>query len=312
MLSICIPTFNRKNSLKEMLDEILDEAKKLNIKIIVSDNCSSDGTQDYLESVKKTYSNVKIILNSENKGLDFNMLNVLKNSSSKYSLWIGDDDLLPKDKLQIVLNKIKEYGDFDLMVLNGLAEDSLVKHMQINNDVIIEDAREFFRNYEDKLTFGFTIVRNYVEEYEQRIEKYMGCLHAYSLYIAEYLMTNFQKNGVNKICLLSDNIITRRNFEKSYSARLLDLMFIDMPIQKGLYPPFYDECLVKRKIEYQKEITRLRTLYQYRKLGINFMTMNKYMNSLDKWSYKFNILISCLVPIAVLDFLKRIYKGIRR
>lgn len=69
MLSICIPTFNRKNKLKEMLDEILDEAKKLNIKIIVSDNCSSDGTQDYLESVKESYSNVKIILNSENMGL---------------------------------------------------------------------------------------------------------------------------------------------------------------------------------------------------------------------------------------------------
>lgn len=35
------------------------------------------------------------------------MLNVLKNSSSKYSLWIGDDDLLPKEKLQLILDKIR-------------------------------------------------------------------------------------------------------------------------------------------------------------------------------------------------------------
>lgn len=65
----------------------------------------------------------------------------------------------------------------------GLTEDSLVKHMQIKNDVIIEDARELFRNYEDKLTFGFTIVRNYVQEYEQRIRKVYGMLtRIFSLY----------------------------------------------------------------------------------------------------------------------------------
>jgi len=44
LLSICIPTYNRKDKLRKLLKE-LDVYNKQKFNIIISDNASTDGTE---------------------------------------------------------------------------------------------------------------------------------------------------------------------------------------------------------------------------------------------------------------------------
>ena len=52
-LSICIPTYNRKGNLSELLDalaEMIGEAR--DIEVIISDNASTDGTKEYMKNLE--------------------------------------------------------------------------------------------------------------------------------------------------------------------------------------------------------------------------------------------------------------------
>ncbi len=54
LLSICIPTFNRAEILRETLAH-LAETLDTSIEIVVSNNCSGDHTVDVLEDFKKKW-----------------------------------------------------------------------------------------------------------------------------------------------------------------------------------------------------------------------------------------------------------------
>ena len=65
LLDILIPTFNRENALEKNLHLLINFIDKLKVehevKIIVSDNCSTDDTLKMLNSIMQT-TNVKILL----------------------------------------------------------------------------------------------------------------------------------------------------------------------------------------------------------------------------------------------------------
>jgi glycosyltransferase involved in cell wall biosynthesis len=88
-LSICIPTHNRAPFLKWTLDKTaLDFGSS---KVIVSDNASTDGTDQIITSER-------YIRQPKNIGAFPNMRAALLASNTKYCVFLGDDDyLLPKE-----------------------------------------------------------------------------------------------------------------------------------------------------------------------------------------------------------------------
>lgn len=67
ILSICIPTYNRADILKKTLSEIVNNKGFDNdIEIVISDNCSTDHTQNVVEEFITNYSNIKYYRNEKN------------------------------------------------------------------------------------------------------------------------------------------------------------------------------------------------------------------------------------------------------
>jgi glycosyltransferase involved in cell wall biosynthesis len=91
LVTISIPTYNRISLLKRCLNSILIQDYK-NIEICISDNASSDGTSNYIESLKD--SRIKINVNNINHGMVSNWDKCLSMSSGKYFLLMSDDDAL--------------------------------------------------------------------------------------------------------------------------------------------------------------------------------------------------------------------------
>ena len=103
LLSICIPTFNRKNELENILDTIKSNN---DIEVVICDDGSNDNTD---KLVKNYYSklNIKYIF-QKNLGVSAAMLTAYNNSSGKYVIKMDSDDLFTDDGINFILDSIKK------------------------------------------------------------------------------------------------------------------------------------------------------------------------------------------------------------
>ena len=59
-ITVLVPTFNRSKLLGRTLSSLYIQDTDIKIDCIISDNCSSDDTEDLVKSMTKPKSNVKI------------------------------------------------------------------------------------------------------------------------------------------------------------------------------------------------------------------------------------------------------------
>ena len=109
LLSICIPTYNRKECLKHLLKSILAQ-KKEEIEIVISDNCSRDGTPQLAKQFSKQLP-IRYFRFSTEVPCGKNLLNSVILASSPYCWLMSDDDALEDNALEKVLMHLKENKD---------------------------------------------------------------------------------------------------------------------------------------------------------------------------------------------------------
>jgi len=113
LVSIGIPTLNRADSFfKDALISAQNQDYS-NLEIIVSDNCSNDGTQELMERIKSEDNRVKYHRHNERVSLNDNFNYCLNKASGKYFLLLHDDDLIDNDHISSCikgLNSNKEVG----------------------------------------------------------------------------------------------------------------------------------------------------------------------------------------------------------
>ncbi|MFH0818073.1 MAG: glycosyltransferase family 2 protein [Candidatus Micrarchaeota archaeon] len=120
LLSICIPTYTRKEKLVRLLENIAKEARGLEgeVEACVSDNGSQDGTQEYLEAARgKTKLKTNFYLSKTNDGFDLNVLRVLGLGEGKFLWLMGDDDLIAEGALRKLLEFLKELKNDSIKVI---------------------------------------------------------------------------------------------------------------------------------------------------------------------------------------------------
>ncbi|KAF0835964.1 glycosyltransferase involved in cell wall biosynthesis [Methylovorus glucosotrophus] len=115
ILSITIPTFNRANYLKLNLEQLLSELKDIDpalVEIVVSDNASSDNTEEVAKSFIGKLQNYRYIRNAENIGSDKNIAQCYSIANGTYVVALGDDDLLINGAVKWIINEVKRntYG----------------------------------------------------------------------------------------------------------------------------------------------------------------------------------------------------------
>jgi glycosyltransferase involved in cell wall biosynthesis len=122
LLTIAIPTFNRAELLDKQLAWLARAIKgfESECEIFVSDNCSTDNTQDVVKKWQEILQNVTFQYkkNSENIGVLKNVAQCLKSATTKYVWTIGDDDPIQERAVAYVLSKIKENSNLSLLFLN--------------------------------------------------------------------------------------------------------------------------------------------------------------------------------------------------
>jgi glycosyltransferase involved in cell wall biosynthesis len=128
LLSICIPTMQRKNSVKTVLDSLLGVVGSHSdeVEICVSDNGSTDGTYEMLTEYAKKYPFIRARRNEENMGFDLSFAALVAMSGGKYIYPFGDDDEVVPAGIESLIALLKG-GDYIAgLVFAGLKSDVAV------------------------------------------------------------------------------------------------------------------------------------------------------------------------------------------
>ena len=107
MVDVHIVTFNHAQYIGKCLDSILSQETSFDVRIVVGDDCSNDGTQEILQDYQRRFPDkIELLLNDKNLGPDylpglFNFLNVMRSMNAKYVAMIeGDDYWTDSQKLE--------------------------------------------------------------------------------------------------------------------------------------------------------------------------------------------------------------------
>ena len=150
ILSICIPTYNRAEILRQSLQQIVPQLSKINegeLEIFISDNCSPDNTKSVVADYIKQGAPITYSRNDENIGGARNFLKCIQWASGKYIYLLGDDDLLGKNAIYDLLNILRS-KDYGLIYINTRTRD------KFNNGIEeIKDINSFIKQVSYFYTF---------------------------------------------------------------------------------------------------------------------------------------------------------------
>ena len=104
LVSVVIPTFNRKELLVRLVKSILKSSYK-NLEIIIIDDLSTDGTY---ETIKKMFPKLKVFRNNK-KLLAAGSRNVgIKHSKGEFIFLIDDDNVIDKNTISELVTYMRE------------------------------------------------------------------------------------------------------------------------------------------------------------------------------------------------------------
>jgi glycosyltransferase involved in cell wall biosynthesis len=150
-LTILIPTWNRKKHLEALLNVLLPQLlKRADVDLIVSSNGSTDGTVEYLETLRHTPRTL-IVHQPVNLGANIHLAWLYGQARGEYLWMIGDDDLIEPDALDIVCQTLYDNLGIGWIHITGIiyvfGMDEPLQTKCPAKNVYKEQARALFADY---------------------------------------------------------------------------------------------------------------------------------------------------------------------
>jgi glycosyltransferase involved in cell wall biosynthesis len=102
MVSIALPVYNGADTMVPVVEAVLAQTHD-HLELVISDNASTDGTQELARQFERDDLRVVYVRQPRNVGLLNNFVSAAENCTGTYVRWIGDDDSIEPDYLARVL-----------------------------------------------------------------------------------------------------------------------------------------------------------------------------------------------------------------
>ncbi|MBU2710379.1 glycosyltransferase family 2 protein [Zooshikella harenae] len=129
-LSICIPTYNRGQYIGDTLEKILNQNDPL-IQVVISDNASTDYTEDIVASYLDKGVSIKYFKWTENMGADKNYLKAAELADGEYIWFLGSDDWICNGAICKVLELLDTYST-DILLCSEYLCDLVMKPYSVH------------------------------------------------------------------------------------------------------------------------------------------------------------------------------------
>ncbi len=153
-LSIVIPTYNRPDKLKRLLESIFKQNLSDIYEIVVVNNCSNYKIEDITHQFD--LNKIRIINNPFNVRMATNMVNTFLHCKTKWMWLISDDDVICENATSIINNRISKNPEVGYLKFSteGIGEVGLENDEKVHN---LEQFIDYYANKEvvrsDNLVF---------------------------------------------------------------------------------------------------------------------------------------------------------------
>ncbi len=210
-VSICITTYNRADSLPLTLDSILQQSFK-DFELIISDDNSTDATQEVCKTFCEKDSRIKYYRNPQNLKMPGNLNNAISRASGEYIANLHDGDVYRDDLIQKWCSLLDKHSDALFVFNQYMGYD---KHGKLHiDDHKLEEVNEgtvLFEHYLKTLTsatWGTVMARR--SAYEK-----FGLFNAEYGFISDVEM--WMRLGLHgKVCYVNEPLIELTQREKSH------------------------------------------------------------------------------------------------
>ena len=147
--SIIVPIYNAEKYIAQCIESVLTQAFK-DYELILVDDGSTDSSSEICKGFAKGNSKIKFF-SKNNSGPVETRLFGIKESSGEYIISLDADDLLKKNALSIIENKLNEY-DVDMLIFSyqrfknyrEIIDESASVTDEEQADIYITDKRELY------------------------------------------------------------------------------------------------------------------------------------------------------------------------
>lgn len=181
LLTIAIPTFNRANILFYSISNILEQIRGYDIELLISDNRSTDNTQEIVREFMSINKQVRLTINRSEQSADYNILNSLKESKGDYIWLMGDDDFLMVGSIPSIMKCIdKNVVLIHVNTCGVLSKGKKLyspKRYKDQGIIYYSDINEFIKKIGIYITFlsGLIIKRSCFNHLDQNlVESFIG------------------------------------------------------------------------------------------------------------------------------------------
>jgi glycosyltransferase involved in cell wall biosynthesis len=230
LVTVVIPSYNRKNLIGRTIDSILKQKCEFFFELIIGDDYSTDGVRDVLlEYQKNNPETIRLIFHEENIGLGANWAYCVKASRGKYLANCDNDDFWHNEnKLRLQVDYLNSHLDIGVCHTNyrklkdGKIEERKIDTTRINEPLYSAVAN--IRNFEccnSSILYRKELIDKYV-----KIDDYIKnrfTIQDWNTWVILAHHTPFDCLEVSTTTVLIDNeSITRNSDYERLSNRLLN------------------------------------------------------------------------------------------
>jgi glycosyltransferase involved in cell wall biosynthesis len=224
--TVCVglPVYNGGNFLSKAIESILSQDFE-NIQLIISDNCSTDITEEVCLKYQTMDKRIKYHRLEENLGIGLNFKNVLGLSSAPYFMWASHDDMRERTFITKCLERLESDPSIALVYPRSRVLDNNSRFLGIANDHVNTDQNsgvERFRHIIWELGMCNMVYGLYRTNILKKVRTWDETLFCDNLILAEIALS------FGKIVQIDDVLFVRRltrNYNyKSHDERYEQLM----------------------------------------------------------------------------------------
>src|SRR5690554_1997571 len=147
-LTIGMPVYNDVDFIEESLNSILNQTYG-NFKLIISDDCSTDGSLNIIEQFAKKDSRIEVIRQTKNLGISKNMELLLEKAQTPYFMWAGDDDIMKETFVEKLMTALEQNSTYvaAFSTMQFIDEENLPVGEVIDYDYEHENTKKRLKNF---------------------------------------------------------------------------------------------------------------------------------------------------------------------
>jgi len=164
-LTIVLPTLNEKENLEILIPSIVNELQKIKIidyEILVVDDNSEDGTQDFISSLKKNNKKIKIHSRTNEPSLPMSIWEGINLSDYEYVMWLDADGSMPAKTVSKLINKQKENLNSVIIGSRFVAGGGYKGIQDIGNDSIFTAIKNVKKSNDSVSGMILSMLFNYI------------------------------------------------------------------------------------------------------------------------------------------------------